>query len=141
MYDLTLRGLRSAGRLWILSVFLVAVLPGCTSSGGPPKEPKVRIEGPAGTRFGYTVTYFDGKDNIDVTGTGKTIPDSGVFSEDLKGGHEGVLVQVVPSSAAKLTVILLDGTKEIQRASATGDKETAEVKAGKVSAVGPFKGK
>jgi hypothetical protein len=141
MDSLTLRGLRRAGGFWILSVALVAVLPGCISSGGPPKEPKVRVEGPAGTPFGYTVTYFDGKDDVYATGTVKTIPDSGVFSEDLKGGHQGVLVQVVPNSAASLTVILLDGSKEIQRASVTGDRETAQVKAGKVSAVGPFKGR
>jgi hypothetical protein len=141
MYDVTLRRVLSARVLWIASLVLVTLLPGCTSSGGPPKEPKVRIEGPAGTPFGYSVSYFDGKDDLDAEGTIKVIPESGIFSEDLKSGHQGVLVQVVPNAAATLTVILLDGSKEIQRASATGDKDTAEVKAGTVRKVGPFKRK
>jgi hypothetical protein len=130
-------------RLWsgfvLLIVLLVPVAAGCKKSGGstkaptgePLKEPKIRIEGPAGTSFGYSVSYFDGADNLDTSGTAKTIPESGVYSEDLKGGHQGVLVQVIPSGKATVTIILLDGSTEIQRATATGKTETAEVKAGK----------
>lgn len=119
-------------------VFLVMVVPGCGPSGGPPKAPKIRIEGPAGTSFGYSVSYFDGKDDLDTTGTVKTIPESGVYSEDLKGGHQGVVVQVSPGGTAAVTVILLDGAKELQRSTAKGEKETADVRAGKINAVGPF---
>ena len=40
---------------------------GCRSSSsssakGYPKVPKIRVEGPAGTQFGFSITYFDGKD-------------------------------------------------------------------------------
>jgi hypothetical protein len=135
---LALKRSRSSGVLLLVTVFLVMVVPGCGPSGGPPKATKIRIEGPAGTSFGYSVSYFDGKDNLDTTGTGKTIPESGVYSEDLKGGHEGVVVQVTPSGTATVTVILLDGAKELQRATAKGEKETADVRAGKINAVGPF---
>jgi hypothetical protein len=122
-------------------LFLVTALPGCGPSGGYPKDPKVRVEGPAGTTIGYTVTYFDGKDNIDATGMGKTIPESGVYAEDLKGGHEGLLVQVIPNGSASVTVILLDGTREVQRATAKGKDETATVKAGTVHLGGALKGR
>ena len=122
-----------------LSVMVVALLSGCGGSSGPPKEPKLRIEGPPGTTFGYSVSYFDGKGDLDLNASAKSIPDSGVYSEDLKAGHQGLVVQVTPNSAATLTVVLLDGTKEIKRATAKGDKETAEVKAGKISEIGPFK--
>jgi hypothetical protein len=43
-----------------------------------------------------------------------------------------VVVQVIPSGSAAVTVILLDCSRELQRATATGKKETAEVKAGKI---------
>ena len=39
-------------------------------------------------------------------------------------------VEVSPSSTATVTVILLDGTKEIQRTTAHGEKGLARVKAG-----------
>jgi hypothetical protein len=122
-----------------LSVMMAAMLPGCSGSSGPPKDPKLRVEGPPGTPFGYSVSYFDGKGDLDLNASAKSIPDSGVYSEDLKAGHQGLVVQVTPNSAATLTVVLLDGTKEIKRATAKGDKETAEVKAGKISEIGPFK--
>jgi hypothetical protein len=131
MYDLTIRPSRSPGSLLVLAIFLVAVQSGCGPSAAYPKAPKIRIEGPAGTQVGYGVTYFDGKDSIDATGGVKLIPESGVYSEDLKSGHQGVLVEVIPSQTATAAVILLDGTKEIQRATAQGEKETARVKAGK----------
>jgi hypothetical protein len=100
------------------------------------KAPKVRIEGPPGTPLGYSVSYFDGKGGVDATGTGMVIPESGVYAEDLQGGHQGVLVQVTPQRAATVTVILLDGTREIQRATVQADKELAQVKAGKVNVLG-----
>jgi hypothetical protein len=84
-------------------------------------------------------SYFDGNDDLDTTGTMKTIPESGVYSEDLKGGHQGVMVQVIPAGTAAVTVVLLDGAKELQRATAKGEKETANVRAGKINAVGPFR--
>jgi hypothetical protein len=87
------------------------------------------------------VSYFDGPGDLDVAGTAKVIPESGVYTEDLKGGHKGLLVQVTPNGSAKLTVILLDDTREIQRATASGENQTAEVKAGTVSAAGPFRGR
>jgi hypothetical protein len=141
MAPFTLERSLSARWLVVLPVLLVLGSSGCSKSkrpAGPPKEPKLRIEGPAGTRFGYSVSYFDGPGDLEVSGTVKTIPDSGVFTEDLKGGHKGLLIQVTPNSSAKLTVVLLDGSTEIQRATATGENETAEVKAGTVRAVGPF---
>lgn len=122
----------------ILTVVLMLVAPGCQSSSGPPKAPKVRIEGPPGTPVGYSVSYFDGKDDLDTTGTVKIIPDSGAYTEELKGGHQGVLVQIIPNKPASVTVILLDGDREIQRATGSGDKD-AQVQAGKLTPVGPFR--
>jgi hypothetical protein len=120
-------------------ISLVVLQSGCRSSSssasakGYPKTPKIRVEGPAGTQFGFSITYFDGKD-IDATASIKRIPEGGVYTEDLKGGHQGVMYEVIPnSSSAKLTVILLDDTTEIERATATGEKETARVKAGTAS--------
>jgi hypothetical protein len=140
MGRLTLKPSWSAGAFFLLAVFLVGVAPGCRRpSAAPPTAPKVRVEGPAGTRFGYSVSYFDGTDDVDVTGTVKVIPESGVYSEDLKGGHQGVAVQVTPNGPATLTVILLDGAKELHRATAKGADDTALVTAGKVGAVGPFR--
>ena len=85
------------------------------------------------------MSYFVGKANLDLNAGAKSIPESGVYSEDLQSGHQGLVVQVTPNHAATLTVVLLDGAKEIKRATANGDKETAEVKAGKITEVGPFK--
>ena len=78
---------RSPGSLLVLTLLLVAVQSGCGGSAAYPKAPKIRIEGPAGAQVGYGVTYFDGKDSIDATGGVKLIPESGVYSEDLKNGH------------------------------------------------------
>jgi hypothetical protein len=138
MANLTLKRSWSADVLWILTVLLVTVVSGCRFSSAPPKAPKVRIEGPPGTPLGYSVSYFDDKGGLDATGEGKVIPESGVYAEDLQGGHQGVLVQVTPQRAATVTVILLDGTREIQRATVQADKELAQVKAGKVNVLGPF---
>jgi hypothetical protein len=85
------------------------------------------------------VSYFDGKGDLDLNASARSIPESGVYSEDLKSGHQGLVVQVTPNNAATLTVVLLDGAKEIKRATAKGDKETAEVQAGKLTELGPFK--
>ena len=96
MCDLTIRPSRSPGSLLVLTLLLVAVQSGCGGSAAYPKAPKIRIEGPAGAQVGYGVTYFDGKDSIDATGRVKLIPESGVYSEDLKSGHQAVLVEVIP---------------------------------------------
>ncbi len=85
------------------------------------------------------MSYFDSPDKLDSSGSLKTIPESGVYTEDLQSGHQGVMVQVIPNRMATVTVVLLDGDKELQRATVTGDKETAMVRAGKVSPVGPFR--
>jgi hypothetical protein len=123
----------------LLAAFLAAAS-GC-GSNAPPKAPKLRIEGPAGMMVGYSVSYFDGPGNVEFKGTAKTIPESGVYTEDLAAGHQGLLLQVTPNGPGKVTVILLDGDKEVRRATAKGDKDTAEVKIGKVEAVGPFGGR
>jgi hypothetical protein len=117
-------------------LILVALLPGCNRSSAYPRTPKVRVEGIAGTDMGFSVTYFDGKDTMSGSGSGKKIPESGVYIEDLNTGHQGLLVQAIPSGTATITVILLDDTKEIQRSTAHGNNETAQVMAGKVS-LGP----
>jgi hypothetical protein len=139
MCNFTFNRAGTARVLGIMTVLLVTVASGCRTSSAPPKAPKVRIEGPPGTLLGYTVSYFDGKEDIDITATAKTIPESGVYAEDLKGGHQGVVVQVIPNSSASITVILYDGEREIQRAKAHGSSETAQVQAGKVNAIGPFR--
>jgi len=125
--------------LLLAFISLMLFQSGCRSSSssasakGYPKAPKIRVEGPAGSQFGFSITYFDGKD-IDASASIKKIPEGGVYTEDLKGGHQGVMYEVIPnSSSASLTVILLDDTTEIQRATATGEKETARVKAGTAS--------
>jgi hypothetical protein len=141
MSPLMRKRVRSSGVFVLLTVFLVPVVAGCGRSDAPPTAPKIRIEGTPGTSFGYSVSYFDGDDNVDSTGKGKTIPESGVYADDLKVGHQGVMVQVIPSGTANVTVILLDGSKELQRATATGNQETAEVRAGKINAAGPFRPK
>ena len=119
-----------------LTIALASVLSGCGAHAPGTsvslKTPKVRVEGPPGTSFGYSITYFDGAD-VDANGTGKTIPSSGVYTEELKKGHQGVLVELIPTGSATLTLILLDEAQEIQRATAKGDKETARVKAGLVT--------
>jgi hypothetical protein len=134
MCDVMIRPSRSVGALLFLTVCLVPFLPGCGPSGRYPKAPKLLVKGPAGSSFGYSVTYFDGKDSVDLTATAKVIPDSGVYSEDLKSGHQGLLIEVIPSGASAVTVILLDGTKEIQRETARGQKQRARLEAGKVPA-------
>jgi hypothetical protein len=119
----------------IFMLICFAFQTGCRSASSSsanvyPKSPKIRVEGPAGTQFGFSITYFDGND-IDTSASITKIPEGGVYTEDLKGGHQGVMYEVIPnSSSAKMTVILLDGTTEIQRSMATGEKETARVKAG-----------
>jgi hypothetical protein len=119
-----------------LTIALAILLSGCGARAPRAivslKAPKVRVEGPPGTSFGYSITYLDGAD-VDASGTGKTIPASGVYTEDLKKGHQGVLVELIPTGSATLTLIILDETQEIQRATAKGDKETARVMAGLVT--------
>ncbi len=118
--------------LLLLAIVALAVfVPGCRSSKAMPSKPNIRIEGPAGTPVGYGVSYFDG-DDVDANGTVKTIPESGVFTDDLATGHNGLLVEAIPNSSTSITLILLDGTKEVQRASAKGSDETARVMAGKI---------
>jgi hypothetical protein len=145
MSHLRLESSRSSRVLFLLlAVCLLVGLSGCGKSrkgAGAPNAPKLRIEGPPGTGFGYCVSYFDGPGDVEIAATAKVIPESGVYAEDLKGGHKGLLVQVTPNRSARLTVILLDDTREIQRATATGENQTAEVKAGTVSASGPFRGR
>ena len=101
-----------------LTIALTTILSGCGSHAPSAsvsiKSPKVRVEGPPGTSFGYSITYFDGAD-VDASGTGKTIPSSGVYSEELKKGHQGVLVELIPTGSATLTLILLDEAQQIQR--------------------------
>jgi hypothetical protein len=118
------------GMLWVLSALLIAGLSGCGLSSAPPKTPRVRVEGPPGTRLGFTVTYFDGPGNMDANASGKVIPESGVYTENLQAGHKGVLVQLIPNSPASVTLILLDDTKEIRRATAQGEGKSANVLAG-----------
>ncbi len=85
------------------------------------------------------MSYFDGPGNPFFFDKGETIPQSGVWSLDLETGHQGVVVQAAPNFTATLTVILLDGATEIQRATAKGQRETATVQAGRVEEVRPFK--
>jgi len=139
MHKLKLKGSRTARAAGVFAVLLLTLMPGCRSASAPPKAPKVRIEGPPGTPLGYSVSYFDGPGDLDVSATVKIIPESGVYNEDLKGGHQGVVVQVLPNRPATVTVILYDGEREIQRAKANGTSDTAQVQAGKVTAVGPFR--
>jgi hypothetical protein len=115
------------------------VLPGFRFSPAPPKAPNVRIEGPPGTELGYVVSYVDGGRDPELTIRDIKIPESGVYAEHLEGGHRGVLVQVKLRREGTVTVILLDGTREIQRATAqalginvTADQWLAQVKAGTV---------
>jgi len=115
----------------IAMVLLLAAVSGCRSSKAMPSKPNIRIEGPAGTPVGYGVSYFDG-DDVDLNGTVKVIPESGVYTDELAGGHRGLLVEAIPNSSASITLILFDGTKEMQKSSASGSSETARVMAGKV---------
>jgi len=122
----------------MLMPLLFAFVAGCQQPpAGPPKSPNVRIEGPAGTPLGYSVSYFDSPDKVSTSGGMKIIPPTGVFTEDLQGGHDGVMVQVIPNRSAFVTVILLDGERELQRASASTANETVQVRAGKANPVGP----
>jgi hypothetical protein len=64
MFSLTLKRLRSSRVLVVSIVLLAPIVAGCGKSGSsaktptdePPKEPKLRIEGPGGTSFGYSVS-------------------------------------------------------------------------------------
>jgi hypothetical protein len=108
------------------------VLPGWRFSSAPPKALKVRIEAPPGTYLGYSVGYFDGESDPEISGRSMEIPESGVYAEDLRGGHQGVQVGVTLQRAGSVTVILLAGTSEIQRATAHAQFEEVKVKAGTV---------
>ena len=140
MRRLTLQRYCRTGVPLLPAILLVAGVVGCHSSPGPPKQPnqpKIRVEGPAGARFAFRVSYFDGSGDPTFFGTDKTLQ-SGVWSQDLDAGHQGVVVQVAPNFTATVTVILLDGATEIQRATAKGQKETAMVQAGRVEEVRPY---
>ncbi|HVS39626.1 MAG TPA: hypothetical protein VMS17_28980, partial [Gemmataceae bacterium] len=63
MRRLTLQGCCRAGAPLLPAVLLVAGVLGCHSSTAPPKQPKIRVEGPPGARFAYRVSYFDGPGN------------------------------------------------------------------------------
>jgi hypothetical protein len=141
----------------ILSALLLTIASGCGSKVTAVLHPKLRVEGPGGTAFGHSITYFDGKDNVDANGTVETIPASGVYTEDLKAGHQGILVQIMGGespitgtisfdssdpnnvktsaparSTATLTVILLDGSTELQRGSAKADQIPVQMKIGSI---------
>ena len=92
-----------------------------------PQGPKIRIEGPAGAQIGYSVTYFDGKDSIDATGTVKVIPESGVYSEDLKNGHQAVLVEVIPSHTVTIGKTVEVTTMETKEPVEVSPSSTATV--------------
>jgi hypothetical protein len=114
------------------SLLLIALgfLFGCGSSNAVPNSPKIRVEGPAGAQFGIGVTYVDGPQDVDASGTAKKIGDGGVYTEDLKGGHAGLMVEVTPSGTDTLTLILLDGGKEVRRATAKGSQDSARILVG-----------
>jgi len=114
------------------SLLLVALgfLSGCGSCNAVPNSPKIRVEGPAGAQFGIGITYVDGAQDVDLSGTVKKIGDGGVYTEDLKGGHAGLMVEVTPSGTDTLTLILLDNTKELRRATAKGSQDSARILVG-----------
>jgi hypothetical protein len=124
----------------VLTGLLAAAPAGCgPSTPRYPKVPKLRIEGKAGAPVGYSLTYTDGPGNVDFTGTIKTIPPSGVYTEDLKPGHRGLLIEVVPQGNDIVTLILFDDEKEVRRTTARGENQTAKIQAGKVTLPGPFR--
>ena len=124
-------------RLWRCSYLTLIVALGSTGCGRStvhyPKAPKIRIEGPAGAAVGYSLTYFDGNEALDLTATIKFIPASGVYTEDLQAGHTGLHLAVAPQGKDDVTVVLLDDAKELLRSTARGNKGTAQVQAGKVT--------
>ena len=145
--------------LFIVFAFLLTLLTSCSSSREYPAEPKIRIEGPGGSSVQYSRTYFDGKDKLYGTAMTVQIPESGVYLEDLEKGHQGLSLELRPSSYGvsvrfsggesevkkidkegegtdttfTITAILFDGTRELQRAVAHGEQESAEFQVGKIN--------
>jgi hypothetical protein len=105
---------------------------GPTTASSTTTASTLRIEGPAGADLGIDRRYFD-NGNVDLDSSVETIPASGVFTENLTRGHAGLRIQVqLLQGKDKITVIILDGTREIDRAVAHGSSETATVKEGPV---------
>jgi hypothetical protein len=77
------------------------------------------------------VTYVDSAEDMEASGTVKKIGNAGAYTEDLKSGHAGLMVEITPSGAESLTLILLDDDKEVRRATAKGSKDSARILVGK----------